>query len=189
MAFKKMNEEELKSFIEQTPRFMEQKEQTVKEWLNTLPNSYRDAAIRNIETPKKSVFFGLDTKVYTILEALDAFDWKESHEGLDFWRNFVLKLGNMSSYNLGSDVSPDYYRDLDLLKAEAKKYSKKSRVLAVSASYEYFGESLEDHVIAGGEDVPGETYTDEETKTSLRTLKKGDCDIILDIPGLTVLMI
>ena len=69
---------------------MEQKEKTIKQWLNTLKEPYKTKAIS--QTSKEV----LNIKVETLIIALySMFLWEDSQEGDNYWRDLALSLENI----------------------------------------------------------------------------------------------
>ena len=69
---------------------MEQKEKTIKEWLNTLKEPYKSKAIQQTN---KNI---LELQCNSITDALlKMFEWESSEEGDLFWDNLYVTLENI----------------------------------------------------------------------------------------------
>lgn len=61
------------------------KEKTIREWLETLPDGYRERALRNLKAYSVNA---LEGSLYWALSG--AFQWIRSPERYDFWRDVQL---------------------------------------------------------------------------------------------------
>ena len=67
---------------------IEKMPETVKEWLETLPEPYRSQAIKN------NNYSGNNRQVRALADAIDsAFDWDITDEGQDYWEEVYEKAG------------------------------------------------------------------------------------------------
>lgn len=59
---------------------------TVKEWLEELPEPYRNKALHNMKHPNKCIVTNIKDAI------MGAFVWSESKEGHDYWDNLYSSL-------------------------------------------------------------------------------------------------
>lgn len=72
---------------------MKQKEKTIKDWLNTLNNPYKQKALTNLNTNMRNI------RVESVSSALlIAFNWRSSLEGFDYWDELFERLENIEKY-------------------------------------------------------------------------------------------
>lgn len=68
---------------------MKTEEKTVKEWLNTLKEPYKNKAINQTND------FILNTKTKDLISSLFCmFDWNDSNEGFEYWKDLTSSLEN-----------------------------------------------------------------------------------------------
>lgn len=62
---------------------------TIKEWLETLPEPYREQALNN----SKEMNITLNSKVERLTSAISfSFIWSNSPEGFDYWWDLIKEL-------------------------------------------------------------------------------------------------
>lgn len=69
---------------------MKQKEKTIKEWLNTLKEPYKSKALRQTNSyTSKETTNCISSALYK------AFDWNDSQEGWEYWKDLASSLENI----------------------------------------------------------------------------------------------
>ena len=69
---------------------MKQKEKTIKEWLNTLKEPYKSKALRQTNSyTSKETTNCISNALYK------AFDWSDSQEGWEYWKDLASSLENI----------------------------------------------------------------------------------------------
>lgn len=75
------------------------KEKTIKEWLEELPDGYRERALANCDRAE-DVASSMDEAIYC------AFDWNHTSEGVDFWAHMLIYYRDFSWRHLFLPIIP-----------------------------------------------------------------------------------